>query len=266
MSQSSEKLIVLMNESYFPPKEFSDDRITLGVPSAVVEAGWNTELDVTGIPGRGYYGDATVHYTRVPLSRMLPQSGDGITLNSQDPFTLDVICSQLNALTGAFIDPADLQDVTIPTLSEGQTAPLTLTADDGSIGWIGTIDLTLAFDLPLLTAVVGSTAMPVLTWGGTPPGHITGRAFLWTQDFTSLRDVLLPDPATQSYTDWTSLQTTLINRLGMSTFPPGQIVDMATSAVADSNQDFDRVVIQSTVMSTNELIGPIYYHYNTFDQ
>lgn len=266
MSQSSEKLIILMNETYFPPTEFDDTRITFGTPTAVDEDGWNTELPVDGIPGKGYFGEATVKYTRVPLSRMLPVSGTGITLNSQDPFTLDIVCNQLNALSGAFVDPADLEDVTFPTLTPGESSPVTLTAADDSIGWIGTVDITVLNALPNLSNVVGTTALPVLTWAGTPPGMITGRAFLWTQDFTSLRDALLPDPDTQSYTDWDSLQSSLLNRLGMASFPPGKIIDYATSDVADSNQDFDRVVVQASVMSTNQLIGPIYYHYNTFDQ
>jgi hypothetical protein len=273
LTPSGEKLVVLLNETFTPPTIFDDKRITFGAPTDVSGqfADYDTVVMGSAIPGMGYYGDAEIHYTRVPLSNL-----GTVTLASLTGWTNASLIAALNAQCQAFLDPVDFQAFTVPTVDVGQTAPLTLTADPTSLGWKGSITLTLAHDKPQLSSVVGNKTLATLSDGLSTPGA-RGRAMLFNVDFTSYRDAIkptlqpmwpLPAPGGYGFADYAALSD-VCTRLGIPGFPAPQwtmqVADHATSEIADSNKNFDRVVVMGYVGAGAFSPGPLYFHYNLLD-
>lgn len=270
VSQSANKLMILLNETFLPPTIFNDVSITFGTVTAVTASDHDTEVEASGVPGRGYYGSATVMYTRVPLSNLAGL----ISLYSTTDFTLGSILSAINTQFGTFIDSVDLEAVSIPTLTQGgPPQTLTLVATAASLGWKGQVDITLNWGFPDLKTVIGKTSLGVFGW--MPPEQVSGRDLLFNYDFTSWRDSLLPKwfplgtlSSYQSYGDYATFQG-LCASIGIPWFPNGdpghQVTDNATSAIADSNKSFDRVVIHQPPATSGILTGPLYFHYNVLE-
>lgn len=273
-TKSADKLTVLLNETFLPPKLFSDKRISYGTPIAVEANDYDTIVEATSIPGMGYYGVADIHYTRVPLGNILTvNSLEELILFSEETFTMQKVCDQLNAQFGTFLDPVDLAPLTFPDLSSGQSATVTLTAADDSLGWNGSVALTITHAKPVLEAVIGNRKLAVLGWKEYP--KMTGRDWLFHIDFTSCRDIMLPvqDPVSfwWNYADYDRFLDVCV-KAGIPPFPAistGQGVTMTvspTSAVPDSNQAFDKVLVVNVASSGYFYGTPLYFHFNEFDK
>lgn len=270
---SGEMLVVLLNETFIPPTIFADTSISFGIPTDAPDGAtdYDTVVIGTGIPGRGYYGTAEIHYTRVPLSNLESL----VSLNSLDPFTLDVIVSMLNAQYNTFLDDSDLEDVTLPVLNPGDSATVTLTAAPDSLGWKGSVDITINYGKPFIASVVSSRSLAVLSDGLIPGQPLSGIQMLFDIDFTSYRDSLAVTAyeagtvwAFNGFADYDTLADVFV-RIGLPAFPAPTwsfgVADFPTSQIADSNQDFDRVVVMSKVSSGKFAPGPLYFHYNLLD-
>jgi hypothetical protein len=272
MTPSGEQLIILLNETFIPPTIFSDTNLVFGTPSAAPEdaTDYDTVVDVTGVPGRGYFGDAEIHYTRVPLSNL-----DGlVSLASLDDFTLASIASLMNAAYGTFLDASDFvpQDIASPT--QGNSSTVTLVAADTSLGWKGQVDITITHDKPHLNVAISNQRLNVLTDGASY--YLNGRDYLWNFDFTSLRDAIAPKyfPINQSFgysgfTDFATLAD-VCTKLGIPAFPQPNwvntnVADYATSQIADSNKNFDRVVIYAPILGGRFYQSSLYFHYNVLE-
>lgn len=268
---SGEQLVILLNETFLPPTIFSDKNLIFGTPSPAPDGsvGFDTVCDVTGVPGKGYYGDATIQYTRVPLSNIgSPQ------IYSLDNYTLDTVAALLNAAYGTFLVAADFvpQDITTPPLLGSAT--ITLVAASTSLGWEGQVDVIITHDKPHLNNVITSNGLAVLT-DNLSQKNWNGRDYLWTYDFTSLRDaikVVNYQYALNSFyaglADFGTLQT-VCTKLGIPYFPPPyvqqQCSDYATSQISDSNPNFDRVMIMGPVQGGTFYRSNLYFHYNVLE-
>lgn len=259
---SSDKLYQQLNVDELPPIEFITGNVALGTPIPDAGDTWNTRMTLQGIGSstfsvKGYFGVQEILYTRISLSVLAD-----VSLHSQAAFTLQSICDQLNASLGTFLEPADFEPVTIPTLASGASENVTLTAAAGSVGWLDSVTITLTNDKPFLNAVIGVRVLGELvspTVNGVTPGYLITGAF----DFTSLRDALVVN-GEGTYTDFPALQNVCL-ALGIPGWTQGTITDQATSAVPNSDQSYDRVVVQATVSSA-KMSGPLYFHYNNFDE
>lgn len=274
LTPSGEQLVILLNETFTPPTIFSDANISFGTPTVAPDGstGFDTIVIGTGIPGLGYYGTAEIHYTRCPLSNL----GSSITLNSETAFTLDMLCSMLNSQFATFLDPTDLVPITIPPLTIGNSEQVTLTAADSSLGWEGSVTITLTYAKPYLKSVIGNVELATMTDALTgSSGFLNGKQFLASIDFTSYRDAIKPTLfnsglwyANWGFADYTSLSD-VCSAIGIPSFPQpdyrSSVTDYATSAVPDSNQSFDRVVVYNQVLGGKFYPGPIYFHYNLLD-
>lgn len=257
IESSSEKLIDLLNTEFTPQKEFSDKNLRFELPAEEVTADYNTKMMVKGVPGKGYYGSVELKYRRVPLSAI----GDGVELRKEGQLTLEEICEMLNSSRNTFISVEELEDVVIPPLVAGDAHVITLTAKAGSIGWTGSQDITIRFGRPYLSVMIARNSLAAIT----PPGERydvpAAWALLYYQDFTAFRDSLAIDPKTGRFVDATPVHA-VTHKLGIPSWAEAWPGDYPTSAVPESNQAFDRVVVQSFVGS-GQMTGPIYFHYNT---
>lgn len=267
---SGDKLIILLNETFNPPKLFSDQRISFGVPVAVEDASdYNTVVDASAIPGMGYYGDAEIHYTRVDLSRI-----GNVTIRSLNPFTLEYIVSVLNAQFNAFLDVKDLQPVTIPDVPVGGAVSLVLTADSASLGWIGQVSVSLSHDKPTLDSVINPKALSVQQSNLPSDGHLNAVALMYNVDFTSYRDALRLKQGIDAglpiwgFTDYPAIAD-VCKRIGIPGIPNAawnaQLRDVATNQHPMANPKFDRVVVMDYVQGGIYFPGPLLFHYNLLE-
>lgn len=274
MTPSGEQLVILLNESFVPPTIFTDTNLVFGAPTDAPEGAtdYDTVVVATGQPGRGYYGPAEIHYTRVPLSNL-----EGlITLYSEAAFTLQNICDQMNSQFGTFLDPTDFQTPTLPTLSPGQSGSATLVAASTSLGWKGQFDIALNYGKPFLNSAIAVKYLNVLTDALTGTnGYLNGATFMANIDFTSFRDALKPKLyypgswyAYWGFTDWPTVQS-ICNKIGIPAFPGpawnSQVADYATSQLTAANKNFDRVVVLGPIQGGRFWPSSLYFHYNVLE-
>jgi len=277
LTPSGEQLVILLNETFTPPTVFNDVNLVFGTPQAAPDGavGYDTTVDVTGVPGRGYWGDVVLQYTRVPLSNIA-----GSNIASLNDFTLDSVAQLLNAQYGTFLDASDFvpQDITTPPLLGSAT--ITLVAADTSLGWKGSVDITITHDKPHLNTVIATNRLATLSDALTNrnpyyPLQFSGRDYLWKYDFTSYRDALKPAHyggtslfQYTGFTDFTSLSA-VCRKIGIPYFPGpqwnSQVGDYATSQIADSNKNFDRVAILYNVQAGIFWQSNMYFHYNVLE-
>lgn len=256
---SVDKVLALVDETNTPPKPINARSVEAGAVSVEVGEEWNTRIELEGIPGRGYYGPAEFFYDRIALSSVLVSK----PLRTEEALTVEVILKLFNAVTGLWVTEDDVESFTPPVLQEGEEGEVTLIAKAASKGFIGSIVVPLEYGRAWLDDAVVSRILPVLKHPIDVSRYISARMVTWSKDFTSLRDAIKPT-AFGKYTDWDTLQAAC-SQLGIPTWIEGSIVDKATSEVPDSNQSFDRVVIQSQVTSA-DMLGPIYLHYNILEE
>lgn len=221
----------------------------------------NTQVTIQGVPGRTYIGEQTLLYKRISITDALAD----LQLRNIVPFTTQMVVDMVNTQLGLFITLDDLEPFTPPELALNETKTLVLTSKADSFGFIGEVEISLMYGRTLLQSVIGIRLLKLFAHPNDPTlGKQSGRMATYGIDFTSLRDSLLPNPLTRSYTDWDTFQSACIY-LKIPSWNQGTIVDQPTSAVPDSNQAFDRVVIQTSVNSAY-ILGPLYFHYNLLDE
>lgn len=251
------KLRELLNKTFAPQKEFTADNIQFQQPSVEVTDDYNTVLGVKGNMGKGYYGFVTVKYKRVDLAEL----GTAIELRKEGQLTLPEICDMLNSTSDTFLAESDLLPASIPNLLPGESHTVLLEANPDSIGWTGSVEITIRYGRPFLRAVLGRNTLTAITPPGERYDAPAAWAMLFYQDFTSIRESLRIDPVTNLYTDALAVQS-VTSKLGIPNWAVANPRDYPTSAVPDSNQNFDRVVVQNYV-GTSAMYGPLYLHYNT---
>lgn len=254
IATGSDKLRELLNNTFTPQFPFNNENISFDNLASVTGTR-NTSLSVTGVPGNGYFNTVQLRYNRIDLSALAPN----LVIYKEGLVTLEEISIFLNSTQDASIGVEDLVNNPIPVLNEGDSLTYTLVASPTSLGWLGSYDITLTWGKPQLVAVISSKELDTLKQPGDNQDYPSAWAFLYYQDFTSYRDALAIKNGT--YADPLAVQS-ITSALGLPDWVTGAAVDLPTSAVANSNQNFDRVVVQQAI-DANGLYGPIYFHYNT---
>lgn len=256
MIDSKDKLIALLNLNNLPPKDFTENNIRFSAPE-VYEGpnGINTQLTVTGVPGRGYAGSVDIYYRRLPLSNAI---GNPV-IASTTGFTVESILAGVNNAFGLFLDTEDFEPFEIPALKLNESAKLTLQTRSDSLGWVGRLEIELQYNRPDLLQVVGIRALPILKHPVKVGQFQSARMLTWGLDFTSLQELIKPNYKGR-YEDFDALQAACA-KLGLPAWTNGLVGDYATSLVGDSNPLFKRVVIQPTILS-GAMAGQLYFHYN----
>lgn len=262
MATSTTKILDEVNEVNLPKYPLVDDLNVNLLNVAPIEAeDANTVLTIQAKPGRSYTGEVEIRYKRLDLSAILA----GADLRSTEPFTEQMIIDLLNTQFQLFLTLEDFEDFDPPALELDQSATLTLVAKADSRGFYGSAEIDLMYGKTLLESVVGSRTLREFNHPDVGiSGFKSARMMTWGQDFTSLRDAIKPKAVTLLYSDWTALQAAC-TYLRIPSWKEGTIQDYPTSEIADSNQSFDRVVIQRNV-SSSEMRGDVYLHYNNLEE
>lgn len=262
MDDSITRLLSEANEKNQPKRPLSLINISPQAPVPLEgNEKHNTQVTIEGVPGRTYVGSQTLLYKRISLTEVLAD----LQLRNIVPFTTQMVLDMVNTQLGLFITIDDLEPFTPPELALNETAALTLVSKPESFGFVGSVEIELMYGRTLLESVIGIRLLKLFAHPNNPDlNKQSGRMMTWGVDFTSLRDSMKVNPLTRSYTDWATFQSACIY-LQIPAWNQGIIVDQPTSAVPDSNQDFDRVIIQTSVNSAY-ILGPLYFHYNLLDE
>lgn len=261
-TSSKEEFYRALNSQFTPQKEFGDTTI---LPEAPIVAndeipGYNTKIVLNGIPGKAYYGNVELYYGRSAMSRI----GSGIKLYKEGQFTHAEIAAQLAGRYGANITVDDINPRPIPSLAPGESKSYSVFAKTTSLGWVGVLPVTLVYAKAAMTDVVYNRKLNAYQHPNGKTDYPSAWMMAYYMDFTSHRDALLINPITRRYTDEQKVLE-ILDKLGFPSMAVSGATDYPTSAIPDSNQAFNRVIIQSTLWSP-EMYGPMYFHYNLFDE
>lgn len=257
---STSKIIEELNVLNMPPKTFTDINISLQDIEVIDTETANTKLTVKSVPGRGYVNNVDIYYKRLVLGDII-QDAD---VRSLEDFTPASVVKLLNGAFGLFLTVDDFEPFTPPTVANGESEDLVLTAKPDSRGFIGSAVINLTHSKAFLDSIVGIKILPVRNHPDVVNSRMSARMVTWDVDFTSVRDAIKPTNPGQRYTDWAALQTAC-SYLGIPGWNEGVITDYPTSAIPDSNPRFDRVVVQTGFYS-DQMIGPMYLHYNILEE
>lgn len=253
--RSKERLYIVLNEQFSPPKEFGDRTLTFKEPSKVDEHDRNTLVTIEGIPGRGYYGEVDVYYDRLSLSDMV----EPFIYRTLTTINHHNLANAISNKTGIDLSPHDVISFEIPQLEDGDTRTVEVFASPRSLQWTGSVSIVVEYGRSWLDTSIGRTSLGVLAHPNDTPKKMYGRMLGWKVDFSGALDSLKRDKRGR-YTDWQTVRY-ITALLGWPAWNESTITDRATADVPDSNPDFERVIIQYTV-SSSRIVGPIYFHYN----
>lgn len=118
----------------------TEENVVFGEPVPQdASTGFNTNVLVTGVPGKKILGSVRIYYNRRSLNYYSRTTV--VTTNKQA--TINDILDTLNPLNKHLLTVNDILPVTIPAMQDGVIAHVTLTAKPGSYSWAGSIDVTL---------------------------------------------------------------------------------------------------------------------------
>jgi hypothetical protein len=139
-----DQLVALINSANSRRAQLTAEQIVFSNPIPDVGPSWDTKVTVTAVPKSGYIGQVEVFYNRIQLSAM----GSGLSLISESPFTIESIASVLSETRNAFLLDTDMQDFVISNMNVGDIRTVILKAKHDSLGWEGSLTITLLFGLP----------------------------------------------------------------------------------------------------------------------
>lgn len=141
------------------------DQITFGAPAANANGAItkNTQLDVTGVTGKGYSGTVRVYFDRVALSDISGGATVHQTLTTQT--SSSDLLSDFNTAYNTGLTTDDIVVEALPAAAGDGTITYNLTAAAGSLAFIGAVQIVLTpADVPLSSAIT-TTDLNGLTVG-----------------------------------------------------------------------------------------------------
>ena len=255
MRSSAAELYQTLNQMFSPQLPLSAATMTFGTPSVV--SGATTSIDLSAVPGGGYYGSVTVQYLRQQLSSLGTP-----TLVRPGDYSVENVVALLSNLTDAYLDASDVIIGVIPSVAPGQTKSLYIQAAPHSLGWVGDIQVTLAYGVAQLADAVEFRQVQ-LGWPSTDAELPTAAQLMWSWDFTAHDELLQIDPQTCCFTNPKELEY-VTRSMGLPGWQSNPVTDLPTGAVPGANPAFDRVVVMSDPGS-DFMVGPMWFHYNQLE-
>lgn len=255
MAVSKERMYLVLNDTFIPPKEFNDRTIRFDNPISVDKYGRNTMVTIHGNPGKGYYGEVDVYYNRLDVKEILYR----FKFKTNIPFNKSNIVNAFRHYVNEDFTIDDFADFETLDLAPAEVVHTSIDISPNSLQWIGTLDLTLENGLPELETAIGRKSLGLFEHPNPEYRKRYGRMLGWNVDFTGALDIIGPEPGGE-YTDWPAVRR-LTAALGWPSWTRGRISDMATKDVPDANPAFERVIVQSSG-TTGSMRTPIYFHYN----
>lgn len=153
---SKDKLFALINTANPLPRPLTPNNVEIVNPRLAVGSGYNTRATVRAITDRGYSREQDVFYRRIDLAALAP-----VQYRIEEVGTPSQLLAMLNARRGTWLELEDVLAFTMPNVSQGSQAPVTLTAADESYGFIGTVQVMLTRDavIPAASVTAGEASV-----------------------------------------------------------------------------------------------------------
>lgn len=112
-------------------------------PRQNVNGAYNTTVDVSGIPEKGYSGDIQMHYNRIDLGKLFVGIPITVTVPFED-ITSAVVLTELKKIVPTLtIEMSDIVETTIPVGAK----IFTLAVKPESLAWQGSLGVTIEYVL-----------------------------------------------------------------------------------------------------------------------
>lgn len=268
MINGLDELLELVNTQNDLPTVITEHNVIIDSPRPILpytvvgQGSRNTAVGMKGIDFKGYTGETEVYYRRGDLTGLF--AGLDPELRARE-FTVESVLGHINSRYGLQLELRDLQPVTVPSF-EGDPLETIKYAEyrviDGSYRWLGTVTIQLTYGNPLLTTVVFVQLLPILKHPDDLDllnGRLSGRMQTWGYDFTGWKDRLNIDPVSGEWADFADVQD-VGREAGIPYWYNSPVVDLPTTAVPESNPDFERVMVQHVTLGAVK--GPLYFHYD----
>lgn len=257
-------ILQLVNEANQLRYPLTIDNVSLNLPTVKdKDSPRNTGIVIDAVPDKGYKGKVEVLFDRHDLPVLFEEAGMTPSIRSNETITAELIIELLNIKYGFYLEAQDLEEIKIPEFEELETTQsIEIVVKENSWNWVGTITLETTFGNPLIESVVIVRLMPVLVHpvdlkilGDKASGYMSS----WGMDFTAYLKKLVIDRGTGKWKNMDEVMA--VGALaGIPAWPNGQVLDYPTSAVANANPKFERVLVQAYAGAN--VLGPIYFHYD----
>lgn len=266
MDNSKGRVLDALNSEFTPQNQFTEANLRFDAIASDATEGFNSKITLSGLPGKGYYGSVDLLFNRLDLAVLEHTPGVMIELRREGDWSIADVVTGLNGLRRAKLTTDDIDFSIAPPagFAPGSEVEAQITAKNTSYAWTGSLDVKLVYGKPYLNQVVFSSLLNTINHPHNKRDYPAAWVMLYNTDFTSYRDALAIDPTTKLYSDPERVKD-IMARLGMPSWGVSGAVDKATSEVPESNQSFDRVIVQN-IVSSPYMYGPLYFHYNLFDE
>lgn len=255
MTVSNQRMHVILNDSFIPPREFNDTTIRFGTPVVVDQHDRNTRVTIYGRPGKGYYGEVDVYYNRVDIQELTER----FRFRTNVAFTRESIAQAYINWIQEDLTIDDFDEFSQVDLEPSEVLETEIAISPESLQWYGTLPLTLENGLPELDTAIGRRSLGLFVHPNPEYRKRYGRILGWNVDFTGALDIIGPDEHGE-YIDWNAVRV-LCSGLSWPMWNKGRLTDLPTSQVPEANPAFERVIVQSGGTS-GSMRTPIYFHYN----
>lgn len=160
-----------------------------GTPQ-VVDGTWhgqstthNTAIRLTAKPGSAYQGVQTLTYDRLSLSALSAVRFPGFQVSAFNIASVHGLLPALANWTGIQFTTDDLEDIPLTDAGNG-TKTTQLTAKAGSMGWIGTANLTVKNGGAPIDEMITVSSLNGLNYPTANDTDVYGPLYMYPYDFT----------------------------------------------------------------------------------
>lgn len=259
----------VINERRELPFEVTSSNLIFGQPTDIVDS---AQVAIRGVQNSEYRNrPMVINYEKLDLSVLF--GGDyrpEVTALGQS--SLHRLLPEFSKALGIRLTPADIEDIDVTQLGEGNELTLELRAKPGSKAFKGFTRVTFYRRLIYLWDVVETRFFDELKHPDPLlADHRSAGMLTWGLDFSLIyRDLDINNFLLSwrgQFTGLSQLQTSLQENYGIDNWPgnelsdDGRLRDHDTRDVPEANTDFQRVVVQTNIRA-NGYVGTAYFHYN----
>lgn len=140
---SFDRIVEMVNADNAPTYPLTRESV-LFIDVVVDPAGqWNTRVTMKAMANSGYTGQVDLFYTRANLTAL-----GTLEFVQEAPFTVESLCSTINAAKAAQMSPEDLTNTSIPAMETGVVTTFTISAAANSLVWLSNAEVSLLTGIP----------------------------------------------------------------------------------------------------------------------
>lgn len=175
--------------------KFTEADVTFGTPSPT-DGTWqglnttkNTAVNILAVKNGNYDGSKAIVYDRLKLNDLI--NIPGFRIFADRPKTVYDILDSLRYYTGVYLQQSDVENTAVVDKGDG-TYTTTLTAKATSLGWIGSLAVTIKQGGARLDKSIVDTELSGLNYPTASDQDTYGQIYLYPYDFTSYYDTIDP--------------------------------------------------------------------------